>query len=360
VAAVGAPDVQGEFGLGYGTAVLLLFGLPQLASFVLEPPIFLLADRVPRKPIVVGGLALLGACFVVAGATASLPVFALALAVAGPAGGAGVSLAQATLVDARPDERERILARWALMGTLGDLATPLLLAGLALLAMGWREAFLIAGSLFLAYAAALLPCPFPTIGEPDGMEPPPLRDTIRAALRSRRLLSWLLGVALCGMLDETLVAFAALRLEALGADTAQRSLVLFCFMAGALAGLLAAERMLDASANPLRLLRRACALCAAFYLTWLLATGLMASALLLAGVGFFAAPLYPIAKAQAYRALPGQSGLVVASGQLFAPLELAVPLVLGLLADRFGLIVALTLLIAQPLGLLALARVPRD
>jgi hypothetical protein len=76
---------------------------------------------------------------------------------------------------------------------------------------------------------------------------------------------------------------------------------------------------------------------------------------LLAGVGCFAAPLYPIAKAQAYRALPGSSALVVAGAQLLAPLELAVPLALGLAADAVGLPLALSLLLLQPLGMLALA-----
>lgn len=350
---MGAPEVRWEFGLGYGTAALVLLALPQLASLLLEPPLLLLADRVPRKPLIVGGLALLGGCFVLAGAAASLPLLALALAVAGPAGGAGVGLAQATLVDARPDERERVMARWALMGTLGDLATPLLLAGLAALAMGWREAYLAAGSLFLLYALALLPCRFPSprAGPPHGS--PPLRELVLGAARNRRLLLWLLGVSLCGMLDETLVAFAALRMDALGLETAQRNLVLFCFAAGGLGGLLVTERLLRRE-PPLRLLRRAGALCAISYVAWLAAPGVVAGAVLLTAVGFFAAPLYPIAKAQAYRALPDHSGLVAGAAQLFTPVELAVPLVVGLLADRLGLSAALAVLVVQPLGLLAL------
>ena len=35
------------------------------------------------------------------------------------------------LVDARPDDPERALARWAVLGEIGDLAAPVLMAGLA-------------------------------------------------------------------------------------------------------------------------------------------------------------------------------------------------------------------------------------
>lgn len=46
---------------------------------------------------------------------------------------------------------------------------------------------------------------------------------------------------------------------------------------------------------------------------------------------------------------------MTAVAQLFTPLELALPLAIGVCADRFGLTVAVALLAAQPLVLLALA-----
>jgi fucose permease len=73
------------------------------------------------------------------------------------------------------------------------------------------------------------------------------------------------------------------------------------------------------------------------------------------GVGVFTAPLYPIAKAQVYRELPERSGMVNALTTVFTSVELAVPLLLGLIADRLGLAVAMCLLLLQPLGLLLLA-----
>jgi fucose permease len=121
-----------------------------------------------------------------------------------------------------------------------------------------------------------------------------------------------------------------------------------------LVGLATTERLLS-RIEPLRLLRAAGLACAAAYALWLVAPSLALSSGLLFLVGFFAAPLYPIAKAQAYRALPGQSGMVNAVAHVFAPLDLAMPVVLGVVADRAGLTTALALLGTQPLGLALIA-----
>lgn len=77
-------------------------------------------------------------------------------------------------------------------------------------------------------------------------------------------------------------------------------------------------------------------------------------------VGTATAPLYPIAKARAYRALPGQSGMVNALGHIFGPATLALPLFLGFVADQFGLVTALLILAAQPAGLLLIGLTARE
>jgi hypothetical protein len=52
---------------------------------------------------------------------------------------------------------------------------------------------------------------------------------------------------------------------------------------------------------------------------------------------------------------PGTPGLVGAMAQLFVTFDLTVPLALGAVSDRFGLTLALALLLAQPIGLLLIA-----
>lgn len=355
VAFVGAPDVQAAFRLDYGAAALVLFVAPQLLGLLLETPAYLLADRLPRKGLVVGGLLGLGVCQIVAGLAPGLPWFAAAWALCGPLSGIGVNLAQATLIDSAPAERERLMTRWTFMGHLGDLVTPLLFAVLAEASLGWRDAFVVTGGLVAGYAVLLALVPFP---DGRGGEPPAPAESrvpLSAALASGRLWLWLFAVSLCGLLDEVLVAFAALYLESsFAADVASRSQALACFVLGSLLGLLLGERLLGRVA-PLRLLRWSGGAGTLVSLAWLAAPDLFWSGLLLGLLGICVAPLYPIAQAQAYASLPGRSGLVNAAAQALQPLELALPFALGWIADRFGLRAALALLALQPLGLLLIS-----
>jgi hypothetical protein len=79
------------------------------------------------------------------------------------------------------------------------------------------------------------------------------------------------------------------------------------------------------------------------------------AAVALAVLGACAAAHYPLAQAAAYRVLPSSSGTVAALSQLFGPVDLLIPVALGLLADQFGLIFALLGLLVQPLGLIGAA-----
>ena len=201
-------------------------------------------------------------------------------------------------MDANPGAREHWMVRWTFLGVAGDLATPLLFAVLTFVALGWRTAFVASGVLLLGYAALLWTREFPS----------------RAAIAPARALVPI------------------------------RSAV----------GLLGAERLLG-RARPLPLLAAFSALGAVAYVGWVFAPTVAASGAMLFVVGLLTAPLYPLAKAQAYRSLPDQAGMVNAVGRVFAPLDLAVPLGLGLVADHVGLVAALLLLVAQPVGLFWIA-----
>jgi MFS transporter, FSR family, fosmidomycin resistance protein len=356
VPAVGAASIQESLRTSHqGVALSLLTG-PALLALVLEPVIFVLADRYPRRRFVCGGLlAMAVAAFAAAWAPGPIAL-AVFLGVAGVAAGCGVTLAQATLIDARPDERERTMTRWAAMGTVGDLLAPALMAIAAWATLGWRHAFAFVGAIVAVWALALarLPFPEPASPRPDEAEAAAAPARWTAALRPRLLL-WLLGVTFCDLLDEILVVFASLHLrDTLGAGPAERSLVLAAFVAGGGLGLAITDRLL-ARVAALRLLAVAAAACIALYLAWLATATLWLSAVLMVGVGAATAPLYPIAAAQAYAALPGRSGTVNAVGHAFTPLAMAFPLGLGWLADAVSPAAALTVLVAQPVVLLVLA-----
>ena len=353
---VGAPGIQSDFSLSYLSSAGGLLVAIQLLSMVIEPALFMLADRYPRKPFVCGGLLFLCGVCMLASLAPVYWVLLAALLLYGPASGMGVALAQATLVDLHPEQSERMLTRWTLLGALGDLATPALFAILSWIALGWRAAFAASalGALGLAIALLRQPFPSPQADADEGPEPR-LSDALRTAFGNRALLLWLLAAWLCSLLDEIVVAFGALYLrDQFDADAMARGLVLMALMAGTLLGLALLDRALRRY-RPLALLRLCSAGAGVAYLAWLFAPTLLASAVCFFVTGMFAAPLYPLAKAQAYRALPGQSGMVNAVGSAFIPLDLLTPVILGFVADQFGLVITLLLLSIQPIGLLWLS-----
>jgi fucose permease len=282
-------------------------------------------------------------------------VLAAAVSLAAVSAGCGVGLAQAVLVDASPHERERVMHRWTLMGVAGDLAAPALMAGLAALALGWRAGYVAVGVAILAVAVLMIRQPFPAATRDEDVADEPLLTALWTAVSNRRLLFWAAACTLCDMLDEILVVFASLHLrDVAGAGPVARSLILGGFVAGAAVGLVISERLLR-RIEPIRLLGLSAAACALLYAAWLCVSTLWLSALLLVLVGATAAPLYPITAAQCYAALPGRSGAVHAAGHLFTPAAMAMPWLLGWLADTHGTHAALVVLLAQPVGLALVA-----
>src|SRR5262249_54051008 len=119
-----------------------------------------------------------------------------------------------------------------------------------------------------------------------------------------------------------------------------------------------ADRLLRRS-PPLALLIPASLACAAVHVVWLVVPTPLAAVAGLFAVGLTSATHYPIVKAEAYASAPGRSGLVNAVLSALLPLEIATPIGLAATADHVSLRAALLALLAQPLGLLALALITR-
>ncbi len=365
MSSVGAPDIHRAFSTSYAELAVVLLLVPGLLGMLLEPPLFLLADRLPRHWFIAGGTAVMAVGFALCAAAPAAWWLALALALTYVANGVAVNLAQASLVDLRPERRASTMARWSLLGLLGDLGTPALLVALAWLGLGWRAAFALMAALLGLWAVLLarqpLRRPAPDgdgAGDEDGDQAPAgMRQALMAALRRKKLLAWLFGMTLCDLLDEILVVLAALRLRGeLGIGATWTGIIMMAYPIGGALGVIVCER-LARRIGPARLLALFAAACGFAFVLWLTATTAAPSAALMLLVGATAAPLYPLAAAQAYAALPGRSGAVLAAGHLFTPLTLALPFALGLVADRCGVVAALVLLVAQPIGLGLLALV---
>jgi MFS family permease len=359
---IGAPDIERSFGLTHATITLTIFVVPAIAGFVIEPVVFLVSDRYPRKWFVVSGLgAMAGASFIAALAP-NPETLSVAIAIWYIAAGAAAALSQATLVDRDPEGRARTMTRWTLFAAIGDLVAPLAIGGLALLGFSWRANFVFVGVALAVWCAALAVCRFPEVHEAGEDEPEraPLWRAFLEALRDRVLILWLLGIALCDLLDEILVVFASLhvRIE-LGASVGWQSAIVSGLVVGGIAGLAVLDRLLTRYTD--HTLMIACSVgCAISYVIWLAAPTLLWSAILIVPVGATSATLYPLAAARAYARCPGRSGIVLAGNHLFTPVGLALPWLLGMVADRAGTLLALALLVVQPVGLALLGRASRD
>jgi MFS family permease len=354
---VSAADIRDELGLAYGGAALVLLVAPMLLAMLVEGPLLLLSDRWRRDRMAGFGLVAMGLFMLLAACASSAWVFALALGGWATAGGVVCGVSQGVLMDAYPDERERWMTRWTLMGAIGDAVSPALVLGSAALGFGWRGSLVVAAVLHLLHALVLARAIQCVTGreahdgdEDEDSEQTSLIERIRTGLRDPKLLAWLSGSALCCLLDEILVAFGSMLLrDQFAADVAtQGTAFIACALAGAV-GLALSDRLLR-RVDAVRLLVLSCLGCALAFVAWIFASTLIGSIVALALVGLFCAPLYPICAARAYATRPGEAGLVGAIDELFVPFAIVAPISVGLLADQFGLTVALSVLLLQPIG----------
>ena len=352
---VDAPQIERDYGIAHGAMALAVLTLPQLAAALIEARLVLSGMRGDPRRWIAGGQGVVCLCALTGAVATSPSVLALALAIASPASGVAGSIAAARLVEASPDGAERAMTRMSLAGALGDLAVPILVGSVAWAGLPWRASLFVVAAMAGAHALAVLRAPDMPVALDAAEQESRDAVTLRAALRAPMLLVWLAGVAACALLDEILVAFAALHLrQELGASEVVTAVALGAWALGWAIGLVVTERLL--ARLPARaLLAGASIACAVATLAWLLPEDPRAAAAGLFALGAASAPLYPIAIARAYAACPGRAALVDVAAQLFTPFEVALPFVIGVVADAWGVRVALAVLLAQPLTLLVLA-----
>jgi MFS transporter, FSR family, fosmidomycin resistance protein len=356
VAVVAAPAIEAEQGMDHCAYALLVFSVPMLLGMLLEPGLAVLSDGWPRRRVLRGSLVALSAALAVCGLAQQAWLLSLGLALAGAASGTACAVAKAELVSV-PAAAERGMARWVLLGALGDVLTPMLVAGVLALGGSYRGALLASAAISLLQAART-GRDVDAAPASDDTARLPLSAALRAALHNRALWRWLFGAALCTLLDEIVFAFAILRMERdLRWSPEVAAACATAISLGSVLGAWVTERSL-ARMSSTRVLHVSAWLAMAALALVVAAHSLAAMLPGLLLVGFAAAPQYALIEARAYAALPERPGVVHAAAQVFTVLELAAPLAVGWIADHFGLGVALAVLTAQPLtvlGLLALA-----
>lgn len=341
------PRIREELDLSYAQ-VGLLIGIPVYSSALLEPVFGILGDSRWRRAVVIGGgVATAASLGLVAGAPGFV-VLLIAFAILFPADGAFVSLSQATLMDLEPDRREQNMTRWSIAGGLGAVVGPLTLALFFAVGLGWRE-------LFAVFAAFALVLTLASVRAHAAVTRTEARPSPRAAARALRrpfVVRWLVLLELADLMLDVLLGFVALYLvDEVAASATVGSLGVAVWTGTGLVGgfgIIALLRRL----HGLRYLRASALAALALYPAFLLVPGVPAKLTLLALIGLATAGWYSIPKARLYDALSGQSGAAMALGSIAGLVGGTFPLAIGLVAERYGLDVALWLLLAAPVALL--------
>lgn len=365
---VSLPLLRDGLRLSYQQVGLLLSVGP-LSSALLEPIILLMSDRWSKPWLLRGALLCVIGGWALAGAAPNFLWLLMTVALESPATGVVLGLAQTALIEQSSSGTERAMTRWTIMGAVGDLASPLAVAGLLVLGLGWRQLYWVGAAIWLLALIAVWSRHFPkpqrkkstvvqetTTEESQRVQPPvSLLAGLRAALRDPILLRWAVAEKLCTMVDEIFLGFAALYLQdARHASVPVISLVLATGMVGAVAGLVALDRLLKRVAG-VRLLPWLALLSLAGVVGFLAAPSLWLAAAALFLFDLSAAGFYPVTKAAAYGRLPGRAGTVQAVIALGEPFEIVLPVVVGLIAGQFGVLAAVGFLGLAPLGILLLA-----
>jgi MFS family permease len=357
----GAPAVERELGLSHTAYVVLAFAAPLLVAAVLEGAVALASDLVDRRRLVLVGQAALAASLLFLAWTRSPWGLTVGLALAGTTSGVACGAAQALLVATDPRGTDRAMLRWTFFAAIGDVLTPLATAAAIALGGTYRGAMLAIAVVVIAQCVGLLRASregrAPAPEAPPDSEPPadPLRAALARAVRRPRLWAWLFAAASCTLLDELVVALAALRMQHdQGVREAWAVAAAVAFSAGAVVGTALTDRVV-ARVGPRAVLVASSALCAIALGGVLAPRSPVAAAVALFVVGVTCAPHHALAQARAYDEMPGNPGTVQAIGQLFVVVDVVAPLALGLVADRLGLRAALACLVIQPVVVAACA-----
>ncbi len=351
------PLIRHDLGLSY-VQVGLLAAVPLIVGSLIELPVGVLggSGRRRRRVVLTGGLVFIGAVLGV-GLARTFPVLLAALVIFFPASGAFVSLTQSALLDAGPERRAQLMARWTLAGSVGAVVGPLLVAAVLGAGGSWRLAFVlvaVGGAVsWLAVAAAGRAAE--GTGETDDARDdgwPGLRAAIQISARAGAF-RWLVLLQVADLLLDVFSAFLALYLvSVLHVSPAVAALGVAVRLASGLAGGALLIPLLERCQE--RALLRVSVLAAGLlFPAFLLVPGLAPKLVLLAALSIATAPWYPVLQAGLFRSLPGRSGMAVSLSSAAGLAGGTGPLAVGLLAQHFGLTWAMASLALVPVVMLA-------
>lgn len=349
------PLIRDDLNLTYSQIGLLL-SLPGIAAAFIEPFIGILGDVWRRRLLIlIGGLLFTVSLFITS-ASFSFILLLSSYILFNPSSGAYVNLSQASLMDSDESRHEQNMARWTFAGSLGVLTGPLLLGLFVQFGLGWRGTFAFLASLSaLSLLVALRYLP----ADKKDTAFPSFRDVFDGfksafnALKRKEVWRWLLLLEFADLMLDVLFSFLALYfVDVVRVSETSAGIAVTAWLAMGLITDFLFIPFIDRQKDTLKYLRRTALVESAAFAAFLLAPGFIPKLILAILVNLFNTGWYSILQGRLYSSLPGQSASVMAIGAVTSPLAKALPLLIGILADRFGLQTAMWILLLGPLALL--------
>jgi FSR family fosmidomycin resistance protein-like MFS transporter len=339
------PRIRTDLGLSYDQVGLLLTLPSVLANVFFEPLIGILGDTGRRRTLVLlGGIGFALAAFFVATSQTYLALM-LALILFNPSSGALVGLGQASLMDYDPARSEYNMARWTFAGSVGVVIGGSVISVLLATSVGWRGFYLIVAIMTVIMLMWLRRVRFikrasESEDEDEEETSQGFRETLRSVLQAVRrgeVLRWLTLLQLSDLMLDALHAYLGLYfVDVIGFTEAQAALAVTVWTTVGLVGDLALIPLLQRIPG-LVYLRFSAAIEFVLYSAFLFIPSIPVKLVLIGIIGFFNAGWYAILQANLYQAMPGLSGSVMTLNTLFGLFSSVVPLLIGLIAERYGL-----------------------
>jgi len=343
------PAIRRDLALNYA-AIGLLLAVPGVVSGIVEPALGLLGNSNKRRMIIsAGGMAFAAALLLVSIAGSFLGLL-VAFVVLYPASGAFVALSQASLMDQDPAGHEKYMARWVLAGSVGVVLGPLAFAAAIRTGWGWR-------GLCLVLALGTIPLVLASRHPARQHNTPahPFCDSLRTAwhaLRNREVIRWLVLLQITDLLGDVLTGFLALYfVDVVHVSVADSAFAIVIWTVSGLLGDALLVPLLNRTSGVPQL-RISALLALLVYPCLLIVPGLGFKLILLAVLGLLHAGWYAIPQGRLYGELHDNSGVVVAVSNIAGLPAQAFPLILGILAQGFGLEPALWCCLLAPIALL--------
>ena len=351
------PLIRDDLNLTYSQIGLAL-SVPGIIAAFIEPFIGILGDVWRRRLLIIIGGILFTVSLFLTSASFSFILLLSSFILFNPSSGAYVNLSQANLMDSNPDRHEQNMARWTFAGSLGVVTGPLLLGLFVYLGLGWRGTYALLASLSalsVFVAIRFLPAdkkdsPFPSFKE--------VFDGFKAAfdaLKRKEVWRWLILLEFADLMLDVLFGFLALYfVDVAGVTNAQAGMAVIAWLVMGLITDFLFIPYVDKQRDTLQYLHRTAFLNAIAFIGFMLVPGFIPKIILVIFVNLFNTGWYPILQGRLYSSLPGQSASLMAIGAVTTPLAKALPLLIGILADQFGLQSALWILLLGPAALLLL------